>query len=546
MDMFIVEGGRPLAGDVCVAGSKNAALPIMAAALALDGPSTLRNVPQLVDVETLGQVLTTLGANVTRPQPGTVVIDPEDHRPCVADYELVRRMRASVCVLGPLLGRRGEACVSLPGGCNIGHRPIDLHLKGLRALGAEISIDRGYVRAKARRLVGAEVYLGGPCGSTVTGTCNVMTAACFAEGKTTISAAACEPEVEDLGRFLNAAGAKISGLGTPLLQIEGGERLYGVEHQMIPDRIEAATLMLAAAITRGQLSIHGVRTDHLAAVIDALKSIGVPLVCHGSTVQIFPAERIRPCDLTALPYPGFPTDVQAQMMALLSLADGISVVTDKVFPDRFMHIPELCRMGAQIRREAGSGIVNGVAQLSGACVMASDLRASAALLLAALAAEGESVIRRIYHLDRGYERLEIKLQDLGAHVRRVPDEPGWLPSGLRPQSAELDSASRSSTWQAVVPPPRFLKAAAGATITARQEMVAAPAWPEGTALESATAPVAGAAIVEGLTVGASASMAEVGGERTTSIETGPFRLVSGSRPDLADETSEETSCPPGN
>lgn len=452
--MFVVRGGQPLRGTVAVSGAKNAALPIMAAALALDGPTTLRNVPELADVTTLGQVLQSLGVQCERLSGGVLTLAVDDDQPCLADYELVRRMRASVCVLGPLLGRRKRACVSLPGGCNIGHRPIDLHLKGLRALGAEITVERGYVFAKADRLIGTEIYLGGSFGSTVTGTCNVMTAACFAEGTTTIAAAACEPEVVDLGHFLNRAGAKISGLGTPVLHIKGVERLHGVEHTVIPDRIEAATLMVASAITGGELRITNVCRPHLAAVTDTLRSIGVSIEGSGTTLRVAGHQPLRPCDITALPYPGIPTDVQAQLMALLTQADGISVVNDKVFPDRFLHIPELCRLGANVRREGASGIIAGGRPLSGACVMASDLRASAALLLAALAADGDSVIRRIYHLDRGYERLERKLNVLGADIHRVTDTPENMPQSLLLSADEEYEPTVDSTDSP--PPPKFL------------------------------------------------------------------------------------------
>lgn len=457
--MFVVRGGQPLRGTVAVSGAKNAALPIMAAALALDGATTLRNVPELADVFTLGQVLQSLGMSVARSPGGHLSLAVEDEQPCLADYELVRRMRASVCVLGPLLGRRKRACVSLPGGCNIGHRPIDLHLKGLRALGAEITVERGYVFAKADRLIGTEIYLGGSFGSTVTGTCNVMTAACFAEGTTTIAAAACEPEVVDLGHFLNRAGAKISGLGTPVLHIKGVERLHGVEHAVIPDRIEAATLMVAGAITGGELRITNVSRPHLAAVTDTLRSIGVSIEGTGTTLHVAGSPSLRPCDITALPYPGIPTDVQAQLTALLTQANGISVVNDKVFPDRFLHIPELCRLGANVRREGASGIIAGGKPLSGACVMASDLRASAALLLAALAAEGDSVIRRIYHLDRGYEQLERKLNVLGADIRRVGDTPENMPPSLLLSHEEQCEAGNDAVTGP--PSPKFLTHAPG-------------------------------------------------------------------------------------
>ena len=415
----------------------------------------LHGVPDLVDVTTLSQVLNSLGMQVERPRDGTLALQVVDEQRCLADYELVRRMRASVCVLGPLLGRRGRACVSLPGGCNIGHRPIDLHLKGLRALGAEITIDRGYVFAKADRLVGADIYLGGSFGSTVTGTCNVMCAAVFAKGTTTISAAACEPEVVDLGRYLNAMGAKIEGLGTPLLRIQGVEGLNAVEHTIIPDRIEAATLLIAGAITGGRLQVDNLIPEHLAAVVDALRQIGVGIEISERSMSVTASPMFRSIDITALPYPGIPTDVQAQFTALLSLADGISVVTDKIFPDRFMHIPELMRMGANVRREGASSIIGGIGTLSGACVMASDLRASAALLLAALAADGESVIRRVYHLDRGYERLEKKLNQVGAQITRVADLPETMPRSLQLSDEEQRPLAIDSSDSP--PPPKFLK-----------------------------------------------------------------------------------------
>lgn len=430
MDMFVIRGGQPLVGETRVSGAKNSALPIMAASLLADGVSTLGGVPDLVDVDTLAHLLRALGSRVERTESGDLTLEVLNTRPNLADYELVRRMRASVCVLGPLLARRGGACVSLPGGCNIGDRPIDLHLKGLAALGATIRVERGYVIAEAGRLKGANIYLGGPFGSTVTGTCNVMAAATLADGRTTIEAAACEPEVVDLGHYLNAMGARITGLGTPFVQIEGVERLHGVAHTIIPDRIEAATLMIAAAISRGNVRIDNIRLDHMTAIIEKLREIGVSIEANGTSVRVRATGSLQSVDCIALPYPGVPTDVQAQLMALLTTVSGISIVTDKVFPDRFMHLPELVRLGARIRREGNCAIVNGVPQLSGACVMASDLRASAALVLAGLAADGESVIRRIYHLDRGYDQLELKLNDLGAGIQRMVDEPQNMPASL--------------------------------------------------------------------------------------------------------------------
>lgn len=446
MDMFVVRGGRPLKGRVRVRGAKNAALPVMAASLISDGPLTLHDVPDLVDVRTLAQLLGALGVNSDRQPDGSLRLEVIDNTPVVADYELVRRMRASICVLGPLLARRGRAVVSLPGGCNIGDRPIDLHLKGLSALGAEIQIDRGYVIARADRLRGGRVFLGGSFGSTVTGTCNVMAAATLADGVTTIESAACEPEVADFGRLLIAMGAKIEGLGTPFLKIEGVDSLSGAEHHVIPDRIEAATLLIAGAITKGEVTVENVCPEHLSAVLDKLAEIGVQIRASDDTTQtdrsslhVSPSESLKPTECSALPYPGLPTDVQAQFMALLSLADGISVVTDKVFPDRFMHVAELVRLGASIHREGPSAIINGVKKLRGACVMASDLRASAALVLAALAAEGESVIRRIYHLDRGYEQLEQRLNHLGADIRRVKDIAENVPAQLRLDQPAISS-----------------------------------------------------------------------------------------------------------
>ncbi len=437
MELFIVKGGRRLTGTVRASGSKNAALPMMAAALAVDGPTTLSNVPDLVDVRTLSSLLRTLGADVTFTN-AQLTIDPTDASNSVADYELVRKMRASFCVLGPMLARRGFACVSMPGGCNIGARPVDLHLKGLRALGAEIDVRRGYVIAKAKKLRGARVYLGGAMGSTVTGTCNVMTAATLAEGTTFIEAAACEPEVVDLGNYLNACGARITGLGTPLIEIEGVESLSGTSYEVIPDRIEAATLLIAGAITGGEVRVENLDPNQLTAVLDKLYEAGITLRIEPNAVTVRAGAELTPVECTALPHPGIPTDVQAQFMAMLSIANGMSVVTDRVFPDRFMHSAELIRMGAEIRREGATAVISGVKELSGAAVMASDLRASAALVLAALAAQGESIIRRIYHLDRGYERLEEKLNALGADIERKQDTPGELPESLQAQSLQRD------------------------------------------------------------------------------------------------------------
>ncbi|MHC4879715.1 MAG: UDP-N-acetylglucosamine 1-carboxyvinyltransferase [Planctomycetota bacterium] len=462
MDMFVIRGGTPLQGTIRVSGAKNAALPVMAASIMADEAVTLRDVPDLVDVRTLAHLLGTLGLLVERQDDQSLRLEVIDDAATVADYELVRRMRASICVLGPLLARRRQACVSLPGGCNIGDRPIDLHLKGLEALGADIRIERGYVIASARRLRGNRIFLGGPFGSTVTGTCNVLAAAVLADGVTTIESAACEPEVVDFGNFLQSMGARIEGLGTPFLRIEGVKQLGGADHSIIPDRIEAATFLIGGSMTRGDVSVENCCPQHMSAILDKLEETGISISVleatdhlSRATLRVHGTQSLRPAECSALPYPGLPTDVQAQFMALLSLADGISVVTDKVFPDRFMHVAELVRLGARIHREGQSAIINGVERLSGACVMASDLRASAALVLAALAADGETVVRRIYHLDRGYERIEQRLNALGASIRRVDDCADNVPSAL--QLAQ----------SVAVPAPHVSASATGAGASAR-------------------------------------------------------------------------------
>lgn len=436
MDMLVVSGGRRLTGKVTVEGSKNAALPIMAASLAIDGCIELDRIPRLADVHTLSLVLDSLGVRVDRRDDERMSLQVTDSRHCVADYELVRRMRASICVLGPLLARRGRAVVSLPGGCNLGHRPIDLHLRGLRALGAKISIEHGYLVAEAGRLRGAGIHLAGPFGSTVTGTCNVMTAATLARGITRIAGAAREPEVEDLGRFLVAAGARIEGLGTDVITIEGVESLTAPRYAIIPDRIEAATLLLAGAITQGCLEVEGADPSHLTAVIEVLREAGVTIERTATGLVSSMTNRPTAGRFVTGPYPAFPTDLQSQLTSLLTLTAGTSIVEDRIFPDRFTHLPELVRLGADVTREGGAAVIRGVACLSGAGVMASDLRAAAALVLAALAAEGDSAIHRIYHLDRGYHRLEQKLSQLGAGITRMDDTPENLPPDLRPPGME--------------------------------------------------------------------------------------------------------------
>lgn len=437
MDVFRIRGGMPLRGEAKASGSKNAALPIMAASILASEAVWLADVPDLVDVQTLSLVLGHLGVEVKRQLDGRLKIDTVDPQPIRADYELVRRMRASFCVLGPLLAKRGRAEVSLPGGCNIGDRPVDLHLKGLAALGAELRVEHGYVIARAKQLRGARIHLSGPRGPTVTGTANVLSAAALARGRTVITGAALEPEVVDLGRFLIALGAKIEGLGTSTLEIEGQSELGGANYKIIPDRIEAATLLLAVAITGGRATIGGAAPEHMTEVIELLGRAGAEVCTEEHRISIAAERRPRPTDVTALPYPGMPTDLQSQWMAWMSLAPGRSVVRDQVFGDRFLHVAELKRLGAAIERAGDAAIVTGVDRLSGANVMASDLRASAALALAGLAAEGETIVRRIYHLDRGYERLETKLQALGACIERAADEAPQPPLARKRHSRQF-------------------------------------------------------------------------------------------------------------
>jgi UDP-N-acetylglucosamine 1-carboxyvinyltransferase len=419
MDRFLIKGGTPLHGDVTISGAKNAVLPLMAATLLTSEQCIIRRVPNLSDVRFMGQILASLGA--------TVKFDGDELRvqavkiKGVGDYELIRKMRGSVCILGPLLGRTGKALVSMPGGCIIGARPIDLHLKGLKALGAKIRIESGYVNATVRKLKGAELFLGGRSGPTVLGTANVMMAAVLADGVTIIESAACEPEVIDLGNFLNAMGAKVSGAGSPTITITGVKSLHGAEHEVIPDRIETATFAVAAAATNGEVTIHGARPDHLHAVLDKLREAGVKVERNGPALKISRGGRLKAVDITTLPYSGFPTDVQAQMMALMALTPGISIITERIFESRFMHVSELARLGADIAIEGPSAIVKGGKPLSGAPVMASDLRASAALVIAGLAARGTTEVSRVYHIDRGYDNIDGKLRKLGARIERVEE-----------------------------------------------------------------------------------------------------------------------------
>ena len=417
MEKLIVRGGKPLKGKVTVSGSKNASLPILAAALLTDELCVLEGVPVLRDVVTMIRILRNLGVKVTQ-EGHRITLDPSGYAGTEAPYKLVSTMRASFCVLGPLVAKKKQANVSLPGGCVIGPRPVDLHLKGLKALGTRITVEGGNVLARARELRGTSMYLGGAYGSSVLGTANVMMAACLARGRTVIESAACEPELVDLAHVLIKMGAKIEGAGTPVITIEGVRRLNGFTHRVIPDRIEAGTFLLAAAVTGSTLTVSGARAEHLGAVLDKLREAGVEVTGRDGVMQVKPRRKFRPVDVTTLQYPGFPTDMQAQMMALMTQTPGISVITEKIYPDRFMHVAELGRMGAQIKLEGASAIVQGVRRLSGAPVMASDLRASAALVLAALSAKGTSEVSRLYHLDRGYDRVDQKLLELGADVRR--------------------------------------------------------------------------------------------------------------------------------
>jgi len=419
MDSLLIKGGAPLHGDVTISGAKNAALPIMAAALLTQEPCVIRRVPNLSDVRFMGQILTWLGAEV-KIEGETVRVQAGKIKG-TGEYDLIRKMRGSICIMGPLLARLHKASVSLPGGCVIGARPINLHLKGFEALGAKVVIESGYVHASAKRLIGSAMFLGGRSGSTVLGTANVMMAATLAEGVTVIESAACEPEVVDLANFLTAMGARIAGAGSPTITITGVKALHGAEHEVIPDRIEAATYAIAAAVTGGHVTLRGARPDHMRAVLDKLSDAGVKLDRSGTGLGVRRNSRLKPVDITTLPYSGFPTDVQAQMMTLMALTPGISIITERIFESRFMHVSELARLGADIEIEGPSAIVKGGKPLSGAPVMASDLRASAALVLAGLAARGTTRVNRVYHIDRGYENIDGKLRKLGARIERIEE-----------------------------------------------------------------------------------------------------------------------------
>ncbi|HPD56627.1 MAG TPA: UDP-N-acetylglucosamine 1-carboxyvinyltransferase [Smithellaceae bacterium] len=414
MDKIIIQGGKALHGDVLISGAKNAALPVMAAALLTEGTNTFHNIPDLMDIKTIKKLLRNLGAQIEGEQ--TLQINVDKINSCVAPYELVKTMRASVLVLGPLVARMGVARVSLPGGCAIGARPVNLHIKALEEMGAQIELKEGYIEAKAKKLKGAEIYFDI---STVTGTENVMMAATLAQGTTILRNAACEPEVVNLAEVLNGMGAKISGAGTDVIKIEGVTSLKPTEGTIIPDRIEAGTFMIAAGMTHGELNILGCVPEHLEALINKLRDTGMKISPIKGGLKATGTKKINSVDVKTLPYPGFATDLQAQMMAYMSIGGGLSVITETVFENRFMHVSELARMGADITIQGNNAIVRGVPQLRGAPVMATDLRASASLILAALVAKGTTEISRVYHLDRGYEQIEKKFSAVGANIKRV-------------------------------------------------------------------------------------------------------------------------------
>ena len=417
MDKIIVRGGERLIGEVEVSGSKNATLPIFASSLLTEGDNLFQNVPDLRDVQTIIKVLNKLGVKVSKE--GKVYrLNATEASNSEAPYDLVKTMRASILVLGPLVARMKKATVSLPGGCAIGARPINLHLAGLEAMGAKIELRHGYIEAQADVLKGADISFDTV---TVTGTENLMMAATLAKGKSTLHNAAMEPEVVDLANVLNKMGARISGAGTGLIEIEGVESLHAVEHTIIPDRIEAGTLMVAAGLTRGNIKILHCPLQHLQTVVHKLRESGMEIESDGDAVDVVGMKRIRSVDIKTQPYPGFPTDMQAQFMVLMSLARGLSVISETIFENRFIHVSELQRMGADIRIQENAAIIQGVESLSGAPVMATDLRASASLILAGLAAEGVTEVSRVYHLDRGYEGLDKKLAKLGANIKRVKE-----------------------------------------------------------------------------------------------------------------------------
>jgi len=419
MDQLCVEGGKALRGEVQISGSKNATLPIMTAALLAGKPVTLTNTPNLQDIRTMASVLHVLGAKVSVGD-RSIRIDPTGFSKAEIPYDVVRKMRASVYVLGPMLARLRQARVSLPGGCAIGPRPIDLHIKGLRALGADLQLRHGYIEADARQgLAGGELWLEGPAGSSVGATCNVLMAAVMARGTTILHAAALEPEVSDLAHFLVTLGARIDGIGTPTLTIEGVDSLGGGTYRVASDRIEAGTYMVAGAMTGGDVRVAGCRPDHLQSVIEKLAEVGAEVTVEDNAVRVRGGNLGHAINIRTLPYPGFPTDMQAQFTSMLAVVPGVSTVVETIYPDRFIHVAEMNRMGADIAAHAGTATIRGVKSLSAAPVMASDLRASAALVLAGLIARGTTRVLRVYHIDRGYEAIEKKLAALGAVVERV-------------------------------------------------------------------------------------------------------------------------------
>jgi UDP-N-acetylglucosamine 1-carboxyvinyltransferase len=416
MKKILITGGKKLHGTLRISGAKNSALPLMAATLLTEGCNTFSQAPQLGDIKTISKLLKKFGAKVNGKD--VVTIDASTIHSYEAPYSLVKTMRASILVLGPLLARFGKARVSLPGGCAIGSRPVDQHLKALKSMGVTISLEGGYISAECTKLTGARIYFDV---STVTGTENIMMAATIASGTTVLENAAKEPEVEELAIVLNKMGARIDGAGTDVITIEGVETLHSVEHTIMPDRIEAGTYMIAAGITEGDITLSNCNPDHLHALIEKLEEIGLDIIINEDSIRVMGTPFLKNTDVKTLPYPGFPTDMQAQIMALLCLAEGTSIISESIFEDRFMHVGELKRMGANIRLEGNSAIVNGVDTLCGAPVMATDLRASASLVLAALVARGETEITRVYHLERGYESVEDKLSQLGAAIQTVTE-----------------------------------------------------------------------------------------------------------------------------
>jgi UDP-N-acetylglucosamine 1-carboxyvinyltransferase len=417
LDKLQIRGGVPLDGEVRISGAKNATLPILAGALLADGPVTIGNVPHLQDVTTMIELLGRMGASVTVDERMRIEVDPRTLRETFAPYELVKTMRAAILVLGPLVARHGSADVSLPGGCAIGARPVNIHVAGLQAMGAEVHIENGYIKARSGRLKGARIVLETV---TVTGTENLMMAACLAEGRTILENAAREPEIVDLALFLNAMGAKVSGQGTDTIYIDGVESMHGCSYDVLPDRIEAGTYLVAAAITGGRVRARGARAEHLDAVLAKLAEAGADVTRGDTFVEVdMKGRRPRSVDIRTAPHPGFPTDMQAQFAALNTVAEGVGTIVETIFENRFMHMLEMRRMGAEIRLEGNTAIIRGVPKLTAAPVMATDLRASASLVLAGLVAEGTTDVERIYHIDRGYECIEEKLQGLGAQIRRL-------------------------------------------------------------------------------------------------------------------------------